>query len=375
MSIQPNISTSVRPQLSSTPRPAQVTDTQVHGTEVNQRHLPSALEQSVRSVVSRLDGLNARLDEVSVAAKAVSSSTVAAPADSLGDGFKARHADGIKTQQAVQGLLEKLEASKVPAHRVEAELRKLAALEASSAPEFKQSNLSFADKAGKQLRGLQGAPQSIQSGQGQANGNAEFFQQLTDMIGFIKDDYLSVYESLLTKYSDFYKEFNETIMAKMGGWIEGKEDGKKVEVNSGLRNALQTLLSKYQKAPDGVLYPTDGWTCTTKENAEKWAKAMGLPDTCVRVLADGSCRVMMDLSPLQAMVSAAPSGTTTWDSAKFQAWQTGFNSQEGDLKNQLQLFTTKYGSANSYHENFNKILSSQLSQYAEMLKAIASGIA
>lgn len=71
---------------------------------------------------------------------------------------------------------------------------------------------------------------------------------------------------------------------------------------------------------------------------------------------------------------SSPNGTVKWDTAKFQAWQTGFNSQEGDLKNQLQLFTTKYGSANSYHENFNKILSSQLSQYAEMLKAIASGI-
>jgi hypothetical protein len=74
------------------------------------------------------------------------------------------------------------------------------------------------------------------------------------------------------------------------------------------------------------------------------------------------------------MIAAAPIFGATWDTAKFQAWQTGFNSLEGDLKNQLQLFTTKYGNANSYHENFNKILSSQLSQYAEMLKALASGI-
>lgn len=44
------------------------------------------------------------------------------------------------------------------------------------------------------------------------------------------------------------------------------------------------------------------------------------------------------------------------------------------MKNQLQMFTTKYGNANSDHENFNKILSSQLSQYAEMLKTIVGGI-
>lgn len=216
MLIPPNTSTSSSPQIATTLSTAHVADTQVPDAEVNQRHVPLALEQSVRSVVSRLDSLNARLSDVSVAVKAVSSPTVAAPADGLRDGFKARHAEGVKTQAAVQGLLEKLEASKVPAHRVEAELRKLATLEASSAPEFKQSNYSFAEKAGKQLRGLQGVPQGIQNGLGQANGSDEFFQQLLEMIGFIKGDYLSVYESLLTKYSDFYKEFNQTIMAKMG---------------------------------------------------------------------------------------------------------------------------------------------------------------
>ncbi|WP_458737055.1 IpaD/SipD/SspD family type III secretion system needle tip protein [Pseudomonas chlororaphis] len=375
MLIPPNTSTSSSPQIATTLSTAHVADTQVPDAEVNQRHVPLALEQSVRSVVSRLDSLNARLGDVSVAVKAVSSPAVAAPADGLRDGFKARHAEGVKTQAAVQGLLEKLEASKVPAHRVEAELRKLATLEASSAPEFKQSNYSFSEKAGKQLRGLQGAPQGIQNGLGQANGSDEFFQQLLEMIGFIKGDYLSVYESLLTKYSDFYKEFNQLIMANMGGKITGKGDGKEVEVSEWLKKDLVWLRAKYEGAPNGVLYPTSGAGPAKQADAQKWAKAMGLPDSCVKPDGSGGYRVMMDLSPLKAMSDGLPDGTFTWDSAKFQAWQTGFNSQEGDLKNQLQLFTTKYGSANSYHENFNKILSSQLSQYAEMLKAIASGIA
>jgi len=65
---------------------------------------------------------------------------------------------------------------------------------------------------------------------------------------------------------------------------------------------------------------------------------------------------------------------SVWDSAKFQSWQTGFNSQESELKNQLQKFTTKYANANSYYENFNKILSAQLGQYSEMLKQMANAI-
>ena len=81
--------------------------------------------------------------------------------------------------------------------------------------------------------------------------------------------------------------------------------------------------------------------------------------------------MQMDLSALTSMRDAAPVEPVEWDSAVFQAWQTGFNSLEGDLKNQLQVFSTKYGNANSYYENFNKILSSQLSQLAETLRAMA----
>ncbi|HDS1817659.1 TPA: IpaD/SipD/SspD family type III secretion system needle tip protein [Pseudomonas putida] len=238
-------------------------------------------------------------------------------------------------------MLGKIEAGKVQGHLLEADLRKLAA-----------------------LRNALDA----------SSGNADFFEQLLAMIGFIKGEYLAIYEALLTKYSDFYKEFNETIMAKMGDWIKGKSDGKEVEISGDLHDALEALRSKYQQAPAGALYPISGEGSATQDEARKWAKAMGLPESCVQPDGKGGYRVMMDLSPLDAMIAAAPQGTVTWDTAKFQAWQTGFNSQEGDLKNQLQLFTTKYGNANSYHENFNKILSSQLSQYAEMLKAIASGI-
>ncbi|AZC51687.1 Cell invasion protein SipD [Pseudomonas chlororaphis subsp. piscium] len=210
------------------------------------------------------------------------------------------------------------------------------------------------------------------------------------MIGFIKEDYLAVYENLLTKYSDFYKEFNESIMANMGGWITGRNEGKDVQISGELYDALKVLSDKYKQAPAGVLYPISG--SASRDEASKWAKAMGLPESCVKSDGKGGYYVMMDLSPLDAMMGALPSHegspgypplippippggqSVVWDSARFQAWQTGFNSQESDLKNQLQLFTTKYSNANSYHENFNKILSSQLSQYAEMLKQIVSGV-
>ncbi|WP_025753409.1 MULTISPECIES: IpaD/SipD/SspD family type III secretion system needle tip protein [unclassified Pseudomonas] len=302
----------------------QPADEKVGGPEVDHRPLPSAAERLTQSLVSRLGGTE----------------------------------------------LGKVKPSQVQGHLLEAELRKWAALAHPAGPNIQQ----WKDETLKKLSDLPLAPEAARNALNPFSGSADFFEQLLAMIGFIKGEYLEIYEALLTQYSDFYKEFNETIMAKMGEWITGGNDGKEVKVSYKLRAALMALRNKYQQAPDGVLYPTSGMGSATQEEAQKWAKALGLPDSCVQPDGSGGYRVMMDLSPLEGMIAAAPIFGATWDTAKFQAWQTAFNSLEGDLKNQLQLFTTKYGNANSYHENFNKILSSQLSQYAEMLKALASGI-
>ena len=367
------IATSTQPTVF--PRVDHLANEQVGSNEVEQRPVASTAERPTQSVVSQLDKLNMRLREISSAVKAFCLPSVAGPVDfAVGDEavreyFNARLAEGVKTERVLQTLLGEVEASKVQCHLLEAELRKWAVLAQPASPDIHQ----WRNETLQKLRDLPHAPEAVRNALDATSGSADFFEQLLAMIGFIKGEYLAIYEALLAKYSDFYKEFNETIMAKMGDWIKGKSDGKEVEISGELSAALKALRSKYQQAPEGVLFPVDGGSAT-EEEARKWAKAMGLPDSCVQPDGKGGYRVMMDLSPLDAMIAAAPRGTVTWDTAKFQAWQTGFNSQEGDLKNQLQLFTTKYGNANSYHENFNKILSSQLSQYAEMLKALASGI-
>jgi invasin D len=230
-----------------------------------------------------------------------------------------------------------------------------------------------------------GKPQ-IRSGDDKANptGTGDFFDKLKELIGLIGSDYLAVYERLIEQYSAMFKEFNEKIMAKMGDWVQGVNDGKEVMVNvRALGQALDELIAKYGSIPDSVLYPLeneDGTTTpVTVEEAKKWAAAMGLPESCVVVTGAGYAYVKMDISPLIAMKNNLPpanhptiSGFALLDSAKFQAWQTGFNSQEAEMKNFLQIATGKYSNAQGYNDNFIKILSSQLSQFAEMLKGYLS---
>ncbi|WP_433739482.1 IpaD/SipD/SspD family type III secretion system needle tip protein [Pseudomonas putida] len=201
----------------------------------------------------------------------------------------------------------------------------------------------------------------------------DFFDKLLDLIDLIKNGYLAGYEHIIAAYSEFFKDFNAEITAKLKDWIEGANDGKEVTLNAGaLRAALDSLLQKYSHPnPASVLFPKPGEGGASREEAEKWREALGLPASCLKQNADGSYCVVIDTGPLLTMKNSLPAGgTVTWDTAKFQAWQTGFNAQEEHMKNMLQSFTQKYSNANSYHDNFNKTLSSHLNQFADMLKAM-----
>lgn len=225
----------------------------------------------------------------------------------------------------------------------------------------------------RQLQGLADRP--VANDQSAAKASGDFFASLKDLIDLIGSDYLEVYERLITQYSDMFSDFNKEVMAKMGEWTKGVNDGKEVEFQAGeFVSALTALLGRYETVPLGVAYPipdaNGDMPVVSKEAAQAWAKAMGLKPEQVKWTGQGWV-VMIDTSPLREMWESmlGNGNTIRWDSAKFQAWQTGFNTQEAEMKNYLQVATSKYSNANAYHDNFIKIMSSQLSQFAEMLKA------
>ncbi|WPN31927.1 IpaD/SipD/SspD family type III secretion system needle tip protein [Pseudomonas sp. P5_109] len=204
------------------------------------------------------------------------------------------------------------------------------------------------------------------------NSSNEFFDKLLELIDLIKNGYLAGYEHIIAAYSNFFSDFNTEILARMGEYINGANDGKEVRLDAiGLRVLLDSLLAKYSPPnPAAVLFPEPGKGGASREEAESWRKALGLPESCLHQNADGTYCVIIDTGPLASMKKELPNGVVMWDTAKFQAWQTGFNAQEERMKNTLQSFTQKYSNANSYHDNFNKTLSSHLNQYADMLKAM-----
>lgn len=207
------------------------------------------------------------------------------------------------------------------------------------------------------------------------------WEKIAKAIGQIGEEYLGVYENVVSNYTDFYTAYSN-ILSQLGSWITPGADGNKVKLNVGaLQTALEKLKTDYSLPNKGaVLFPTQsesgGTTGTDIDTAKQWAKELGLPDTCVKQSQDGKYVVVVDLTPVDNMirdVKALGSGVVELDNAKFQAWQSGFKAQEENLKNTLQTLTQKYSNANSLYDNLVKVLSSTISSCLETAKSFLQG--
>nr|WP_307912634.1 type III secretion system needle tip protein SctA [Chromobacterium amazonense]MDQ4541465.1 type III secretion system needle tip protein SctA [Chromobacterium amazonense] len=213
--------------------------------------------------------------------------------------------------------------------------------------------------------------------------DADLWDLIAKYIGNINKDYLGVYENVVGQYTAFYQAFSE-ILAKMGGWISPGSDSNKVKLDvNALKSALQQLQTKFSLSnKDAILFPaadsSGNVTGTTKKKAEEWADDLGLPRSCVKEQPAGSGEyvVVIDMAPINTMIdelnklgTPGSDGKLELDNAKFQAWQSGFKSQEENLKNTLQTLTQKYSNANSLFDNLVKVLSSTISSCLETCKA------
>ncbi|MFQ6283733.1 IpaD/SipD/SspD family type III secretion system needle tip protein [Yersinia enterocolitica] len=205
--------------------------------------------------------------------------------------------------------------------------------------------------------------------------------KIRDLMNDVKDDYLSVFESAVEVQMTFWREFTET-QAMLAKYTSASGSDIKIEVKQ-LRDELNKYISNI--AEKYVIYPNreDLWWHVTQEDAIKWAKALGIPESNVRfmthyILQDGFLYkverfgVTVDIEPLEKMLSdlnALTSGDSiTMNPAKYQAWLTGFNAHVENIKTSCQTITTKYSSANSLYDSLIKLLTSTITTMTESAK-------
>ena len=145
-----------------------------------------------------------------------------------------------------------------------------------------------------------------------------------------------------------------------------------------LRKALNDILAEF-KPPNknSVLYPKQDKDSNdieggTKEDAEKWARDFGLPESSVQEQPEGSGKwvVVIDTSPIDRMLDSIPKDGDEKKMNPFELdiWRSGFTSQENQVKTMMQQLMQRYTTANSTYDNLVKVLSSTIASTLEVAK-------
>ncbi|AKC69024.1 hypothetical protein MB84_05410 [Pandoraea oxalativorans] len=214
--------------------------------------------------------------------------------------------------------------------------------------------------------------------------DAEFWDAISKLIGELKHGFLDTFQGAAKQYLDFSQALTD-IVSKLSSWITTRNDGKEVELDVGqLKEALDKLLEKFKlPSKNAVLWPprkndADGKHGEieggTKEDAAKWAKDLGLPDSSVVEQPPGSGKyvVVIDTGPIQTMIDTLPkaddNGHATMTTQQLEIWRNGFTGQENQVKTTLQSLSQRYTTANANNENLVKVLSGAIASMSESAK-------
>lgn len=214
--------------------------------------------------------------------------------------------------------------------------------------------------------------------------DAEFWDAIAKLIGELKSNFLDTFQDAAKKYLEFSQALTD-IVSKLSSWITSKNDGKEVELDVGkLKEALEKLLEKFKlPSKNAVLWPpqkkdgdgkSDEIEGGSKEDAAKWAKDLGLPDSSVVEQPPGSGKyvVVIDTGPIQSMIDTLPkaddNGKATMTTQQLEIWRNGFTGQENQVKTTLQSLSQRYTTANANNENLVKILSGAIASMSESAK-------
>lgn len=198
------------------------------------------------------------------------------------------------------------------------------------------------------------------------NSHADFFAQISALLEVLKTEWLSKYQDALAKFLEFYKEFSD-IMEKLK--VEASGDKGDVLIGFGsVRKALKELMDKYG-LPENALA-----SFSSKAAAEAFKDSMGLPGLTVHEAADGSYKVMMDLSAVDQLYQSMPKNpwpgagdeySIVWDSARYNAWISSKDSNMEQIKHVSKVLGEKLNEMTQKFDNIVKILSSSIDKMSE----------
>jgi type III secretion system IpaD/SipD/SspD family effector len=205
---------------------------------------------------------------------------------------------------------------------------------------------------GSQINQLRSGPGALDDVDDRMGSNTDLYDQVTDMIGDIQNDYLNKYRDALQKYLDFFRELSD-ILADISKHVNiNYADPNFMHLKLGpILARLETLKADYSdgNAPLGEF--------DSAEDAQKFLDDLGGSGLSVVQHGD-KYLVKVDIRPLTELIESIPPHGEMYDTARFQQWLNGKDSRKETYQNAVTIISEKYSRANAIYDNLVKLLSS-----------------
>lgn len=208
------------------------------------------------------------------------------------------------------------------------------------------------------------------------NSHADFYAQISALLGVLQTEWLSKYQDALGTYLEFYQklaDLMENIPTKAVG-----DKGNVLVDFSLVHGQLEQLAKEYGLDANSLAnFPS-------KEAADAFKESMGLSSLKVTGPgADGRWHVKMDTSAVVQLYTSMESAITpgkpwptgeTMDSAQYNAWLSSKDSNMEQIKHVSKVLGEKLSEMTQKYDNIVKILSSTIEKIAEADMSFVHGI-
>lgn len=199
------------------------------------------------------------------------------------------------------------------------------------------------------------------------NSHADFFEQISALLGVLQTEWLSKYQDALAKFLEFYKEFSD-IMEKIYPSASGDKGDVHVDFNVP-HGELKALIEEYGLDTNSLA------DFGSQAAADAFKESLGLPGlTVTGPGADGRWHVKMDLSAAKDLkksmehgfIPGNPNpGGIVFDSAQYNAWVSAKDSNMEQIKHVSKVLGEKLNEMTQKYDNIVKILSSTIDKMSE----------
>lgn len=205
----------------------------------------------------------------------------------------------------------------------------------------------------------------------------EIAKHLFQSINNINKHYLKVFQDSAKVYADVLRELNE-ILAPFKDAIKTDKDTVEFKFDE-TKKIIDNLIELKSKYGHRRLVPAKG-SLKNQDEAIAWAKQLGLDAKRCIVIEDKNIYLKIDISFIDQLTDHFPKvnpkngekkflSDASFNSARWAAWQSGFDQFKTEAQTLSQTVTQKYSNANAIYDNVIKILTNTIRELLESNKS------